>query len=342
MSRNFNSILLLSAILFSLASCTSTEIVEPYTPNRGDLVSLTVAAPEAYNFGSPTRADDDHKLRLIAYLYSTDNPTVSIQNKEKIADDGETVIEFTIEEPGDYFVTVFADYIDKNSEPTDGHYPDKYYNTTEPGKVTTVTGVPNINFFNNDNRDCFAGKIGFTKGLNVVSEELKLKRPVCKVQVAAPTNDVANLVKSLRITECSHLDSYSFALDNSTTTGSLTTNSDNSPATATNLVLANENQNIDSPTADNLFFFYTFGGAATDDNRPALGDITFKLTPEDDTLLENDTRTIAAGLIKPAPNYKVTIKGGNNWINALPGADDITVIFQGLEVWNESSTNVNI
>lgn len=343
MKRNFNFIILLSALFFPLASCVSTEIVEPDSPNRGNLVSLSVSAPEAYNFGS-TRTDTEHKLRLVAHLYSVTKPTVSLQTVEEVATNSKepTTIQFSIEDAGEYFVTVFADYIDKNSQPTEGHYPDKYYNTTEPGKVSVITNTTAFvtDFFNNDNRDCFAGKIVFSKGLNVVSEELKLKRPVCKVQVAAPNSDIANLVKSLEITECSHLDNYSFTLDNSDMTGTLTPNSDKSPITATNIVLANENRNITSPTADNLFFFYTFGGEVENDNRPALGNLTFKLHSLDDIVLQNDTRTIAAGVIKPAPNYKITIQGGNNWINAQPGADDITVIFNGLEDWS-SPTNVS-
>ena len=347
MSRNFNPLLLLAAMLFPLASCTSTEILDTDAQNHGSLVSLTIAAPGVYNFGSSTRADDQHQLRLVARLYSTSDPTTVIQTKEDVANSSETTIQFSIENTGKYFVTVFADYIDKNVSPDDkGHYPDKYYNTTEPGKVTTLTnstaeGATSLtNFFNNDNRDCFAGKIVFEKGLNVVSQNLTLKRPVCKVQVAAPNNNVATLVESLTITECSHLDSFSFALDESDKTGTLTPAAEGAPITATALTLSNENATITSPTDDSLFFFYTFGGEANDDNRPALGNLTFKLTSLNDIELDNDTRKIAQGLIKPAPNYRVTIKGGNNWISAKPGGDDITVIFDGLEDWNNTPSNV--
>lgn len=338
MRCNFNSIPVLLAMLLSLASCTSTEIVEPDGQARGNLVSLTIAAPGAYHFGSSTRADD-HKLRLVAHLYSVDNPGVPLQNKETIPNSEQTTLQFTIENTGDYFVTVFADYIDNNSEPTNGHYPDKYYNTTEAGKITTITNNPKLPFFNNDNRDCFAGKINFTKGLNVVEKALTLKRPVSKVLVSAPNNDVSSLVASLEITECSHLDSYSFALDNSDKTGTLAEGS-----SAKSLTLANENANITTPN-DNLFFFYTFAGEAAKDDRPALGSISFSLTPlsgielvkgsgdQDDGTTA--TRKIASGLIKPAPNYLITVKGGTGWISAKPGGDDITVIFQGLENWKD-------
>lgn len=346
MNRNFNSILLLSTMLFSVVSCTSTEIVEPDSPNRGNLVTLTVAAPEAYNFGSSTRADDQHQLRLVARLYSVDNPTVPLQNKETIANSAATNVQFSIENTGIYFVTIFADYIDKVSPDDKGHYPDKYYNTTESGKVTTITDNPNLHFFNNDNRDCFAGKIVFEKGLNVVEKNLTLKRPVCKILVSAPNNNVASIVESLEITECSHFDSYSFTLDNSTNTGTLSEES----SAPKSLTPANENAIINSPT-DNLFFFYTFGGEASVENRPALGAISFSLTPLDGIELNRDdndqsdntaaTRTIASALIKPAPNYLITVKGGNNWISAKPGGDDITIIFNGLEDWN-NPTDINL
>lgn len=347
MSRNFNPLLLLSAIVFPLASCTSTEILDSDTQNQGSLVSLTIAAPGVYNFGSATRADDQHQLRLVARLYSTSAPTTVIQTKEDVANSSETTIQFSIENTGKYFVTVFADYIDKNVSPDDkGHYPDKYYNTTEPGKVTTITnstaeGTTSLtDFFNNDNRDCFAGKTVFEKGLNVVSQDLKLKRPVCKVQVAAPNNKVATLVESLTITECSHLDSFSFALDESDKTGTLTPTAEGTAITATPLTLSNENAKITSLTDDSLFFFYTFGGEANDDNRPALGNLTFELVSLNDIELDNDTRTIAQGLIKPAPNYRVTIKGGINWISAKPSGDDITVIFEGLQDWDNNPSNI--
>lgn len=335
MSRNFIPTLLLSIVLLSLASCTSTDIVEQDLEQCDNTFSLKIVTPEVYGFGSPTRAHNQHKLRLKACLYSSSAPSTLIETTEEISNSQETIIQFSIKNTGDYFVTVFADYIDEGASPNDkGHYPDKYYDTTIPGKVTVLTG--NANFFNNDDRDCFAGKAVFTKGLNAEPKSLTLRRPVCKIQVAAPNNNVGSLVKQLELTECSHFESYSFALDGSEKTGTLAEGS----STPKSLTLANENAIISSPTDDNLFFFYTFGGEDTDTSRPALGNITFNLTPADNVTLDNSSRTIQGGLVQPAPNYRVTVRGGANWISAKPGGDDITVNFVGFDNWKTESKDI--
>lgn len=330
MSRYIHNLLWLTAAMLPLCACSDTDILEPPADSDANQLTLTVRTPGVYGFGS-TRSGEDHKLRLTARLYNTADTSSPIATLESLPNTEETTLSFTIDNEGEYIVTVFADYIDANATLSEGHYPDKYYSSTADGNVTAISDKGNdAPFFNNDMRDCFSGKLVFTKGLNAVTQSLTLRRPVSKILVAAPNDDVENLVSSLAITSCSHFPGYSFALDNGSSTGALTKSGDPSPALAT-ISLANENATVVNP-AKSLFFFYTF--ADEGDNRPALGEISFNLTARSGSLAA-DSRTVAANLIKPLPNYLIKVNGAKDWISAIPGGDDIIIEIQGLETWKE-------
>ncbi len=242
-----------------------------------------------------------------------------------------TTINFQIDNPGNYCATVFADYIPVGFTATEGHYPDQYYDTTVPGIITVnSTGS---DFLNNENRDCFLGKVVFKKGLNALERDLVLTRPVSRVLISAPSDDVETLIKKVEITVCSHLGSYEFAIDNTETVGSPVT-------TATDPLATSGSVNV-NPDGKKLFYFYTFAGDFGDDNRPALGEIQFTLSPKEGIKLKTTDRSIAAGVIKPAVNYQLSVTGNKGWIDAAPGADDITVTIQNLPDWSNNPQNIN-
>ncbi|MDE6423127.1 MAG: hypothetical protein K2K95_06885 [Muribaculaceae bacterium] len=318
---------LLPFTLLAFSSCSSTETFPDRPEERSNLVNLSVSTPDSYIFGHTTRADDGNfQLRLKAWLYPLNEdgkaePDVApTYTYETLHSDNETTLSFEIDNPGEYCVFVFADYIPVGAEADNGHFPDKYYDTTIPGKITIKAAGNDDNikdFFNTDNRDCFIGKLAFTKKLNSISKELKLSRPISRVLLTSTADAVEQLIESIDITACSHLDTYNFTIDNTDTVGTVTeTPSD--PLKEYGEVKVN-------PVNKELFYFYTFAGEYADDNRAALGAISFALNARDNIKLENDTRTVAEGLIKPAQNYKITVNGSKGWISAEAGADDIIV-----------------
>lgn len=341
MLRASYSLILTGAFLALAAGCASTDVVAPSSDENARRLTLNVSAPEAFGFGGESRAPSGYNLRLVAALYHVDNnepASMPIQTLEAIYNPAGSMLSFEIEEQGTYIVTVFADYIPLNSvKDNTGHYPDTYYDTTDPGIVKVKT--ENTNFFNTDSRDCFAGKIVFTKGSSSLSRDLTLKRPVSRIVVAAPGDAVEQLVSRVEISRCNYFGSYSFTLDEGIICGGLTTTQGGLSPVVYEVTPSGVNSTLE-PEGKQLFFFYTFAGTGVDSERPSLGEICFSLTPKENIILSNSSKTIATGLIKPAPNYQVTVKGAPGWIDAATGPDDITVTLNVPSEWDEVE-NVN-
>lgn len=324
------------------SGCATTDVLPPDSAESPQRITLNVCAPEVYDFGDISRAPAGYNLRLVAALYpadgNTSTPPGPLATRELIYNTGGSILSFDIEQNGTYFVTVFADYIPENSgRDASGHYTDMYYDTTLPATVKVKTDKPD--FFNNDLRDCFAGKIVFTKGAAPLSRDLTLKRPVSRIVVSAPGDAVEQMVNSISITRCSHFNSYSFALDDSVNCGTITPATGNGAPEAAEVMIPDVYSNF-QPEGKQLFYFYTFASSGSGSIHPALGEISFSLRANEGITLNNDSRTIAAGLIKPLSNYQVAVKGGAGWIDASAGNDDITVTLNVPSEW-EPAEEIN-
>ena len=327
---------LLPAALFLTAGCSSTDVVPAADP-ASSLVTLNVSAPGAYIFGAESRADDSYKLRLVAALYPSpaSEAVFPIETRELIYNPAGTILSFEIAESGNYLVTVFADYLPvATTADGSGHFADYYYDTaSQPGTVT-VKG-DKTDFFNNEMRQCFAGKIAFEKGTATLTKDLTLRRPVSRIEISAPGDNVETLVSRVDVTRCSHLDRYCFTLDGSEITGSVAS-ADASAAAPKDITIANV-QSALAPDGKKLLFYYTFAGFASDEARPALGEIAFTLVPMEGVALQgNASRTLPSGLIKPAQNYRVSVKGADGWINADASGDDITIHLDVPQDWGST------
>ena len=328
---------LFSATLLMLASgCSSTDVIPPDPAPSPQQFTLNVCAPEAYGFGTSSRGPAGHNLRLVAALYQAEangsSSSGPLEGREMIYNAGGSILSFEIEKSGTYFVTVFADYIPEGTTAdASGHFSDMYYDTTLPATVKVKAG--NMDFFNNDLRDCFTGKIVFTKGTAPLSRDLTLKRPVSRIVVSAPGDAVEQLVSRVDITRCSYFGSYSFVLDDGVNCGGITPADDGSSPVADELRIPDVYSSIE-PEGKRLFYFYTFAATGSESIIPALGEISFSLTAPDGITLNNSSRSIAAGLIKPVINYQVSVKGAPGWIDAATGVDDITVTLNVPSEWS--------
>lgn len=229
----YNSILIIViiALMLTLLACAcSSSAVDSPEPDANAVtedITLTVSGPGAYAFPS-SRADDlhtGHQLRFTASLYSSADgqstdikiPTANypddnlVQRIEQLASSGNTII-FRGVPAGYYFVTLFADYIDAESErDADGRYPDKYYDTHSDRAYITLL-AKDEEIFNNHNLDCFIysptesydrtfeKKAGEGLDLN-----FKLKRCVSRIDVKANSGN-ENAVKDLTVTSYSVFD----------------------------------------------------------------------------------------------------------------------------------------
>ena len=249
------------------------------------------------------------KLRYVAKLYK-ENETgqtgiaanTLVATVEQLESDGRTIVFKNAEEGKKYLVTIFADYINANAtKNAQGHYPDKYYDTTEEGDGIHFSSQDD--FFNNDARDCFALKSEiFTKGPLVYEANLTLRRVVSKVRVVAKDESLAAL-KHMRMTDYSVAPTYSFDVGGATKYEQTRT-------------FYPFNQEVSDRSQNELFYFYVFGLApGYRDPRNGLKNICFTLVPNENYTFTTPNITLAAkpsetkSLILPEPNKIYTVRG---------------------------------
>lgn len=327
---------LFGTLLLTGASCTSTDIVsEPDTDLSGegtDCIVINVGASDIFGLsGGGTRADSDHALRYVAKLYSENssgNVGVSencfVAAVEQLSSDGSTIV-FTGAQTGKkYMVTIFADYIDAGARrDNNGHYPDKYYTTTS--HADEITYRETVDFFNNDNRDCFALKSEvFTKDALVYEESLTLKRVVSKVRVVSKDDNMASL-KDITITDYCYAPTYSFEQRG--------TASYRAKSEAQTVVPSD-------PSLNELFYFYVFG-LSPNFNDPRLGllPVTFTLNSNDNYTFTNPTVTIGENsnpVVRPQANNIYTIRGSFLSTSLAP-SDEIRLYISEESDWAGNS-----
>lgn len=320
--------------MFAMASCTSTDILEPSdNSGKGTTITLNVASPDAYVF-SPTRADgtdphEGHQLRYVAKLFNVNAPASRefVAKKEILAKDGNTVV-FNAPE-GEYTVAVFADYIDENATVTEGHYPDKYYDTAskddfiEAFKTPKASGdaTPARMNINNDNYDCFATISTFNKGAKPYEENLTLTRAVCKINIVNNGGNV-NGVNNIKITDFSFISQYSFEKGASVK---------RIEYTGTEL-----GENASTEISGNiLFYFYSF---ANYNPGGGLKPISFDVNAKEN--YEYPSRTLPVNDLDFKKNIIYNIQGNYLSPDAYP-SDEITLHVSTDDNW-ESTKDVSL
>lgn len=306
-------------ILATACSSTTIEEPQPSTSTNSDDLVITLSTPYTYTFPA-SRADGTdihagHELRYTAILYkclttSTEPVGISgnenrIQRIEKLAKDDNKIV-FKSIPPDDYFIVVFADYISENADPSEeGHYPDKYYDTTlSPNYITLLQQDDESTYFNNDNLDFFIDNTGkFTKEKNKPEEfKITLHRHVSKVQVKAIGGNIEAL-KEIVINSCHTLGQLDMISGNATA-------EDQKNISRKSVTLTPVNGTL-------LYSYYTFCTRST----IALNGTSFTLIPNEGYEFANgNTITIATDkvLVIPEANMIYTIQGAFLNTSALP------------------------
>ncbi len=331
-----------------LAACSSTTIDEqlPLTAADEEDIMITLSTPNAYTFPSSRAGETDihagHVLRYTAILYKSlkgitggvgintakgeENLVKRIELLDK--DNVDKQIVFKGIEPGDYFIVVFADYIDENAEVSNetGHYTDKYYDTMTPAYITLKAQDDPKAYFNNDNLDFFIDHTDkFTKEKNQPKTfDITLHRHVSKVQVKATGGNIEAL-KEIVITGCYTLPQLEMI------SGS---------ATAVEQKNISGNSLTLTPVNDALLYsYYTFCTGSKDN---ALKGTSFTLTPNDGYEFANNEgfSITAAHKIVPLANTIYTIQGAFLNTSTVPSnVADIKVTTN--TNWETSSQDVS-
>lgn len=329
-----NSIKKIEAMLATLAitvlsGCSSTEVIEsPGAQEKSDEISIALSAPDA--FGFPTRANEGLQLRYVAHLWkgatSQSDQMQHMQRKEVLAKDTKTIT-FNVKETGDYFITIFADYIDDNAVATDGKYPDKYYNTSksdervymlaERGDDGALYDETNIN---NDNFDCYANKIAVVKTENEYNADLTLNHAVCKVVFKGKAGEKEG-VEKVDITEFSFIRECNLRTLDGSVSGSLKINPKTIPYNG---------------NSDELFYFYSFGQTSG-----ALGTIKFDVKGKENYTYQSFT--IQGGTFETKANTIITVTGSFFTPTDSPNkqSDNINITVSEDSKWKEDSKNLN-
>lgn len=290
-------------------ACSSTSIEEPQSPNSadGDDLMITLSTPTTYTFPS-SRADETgihagHELRYTAILYKSNKngssyqTTISegnfVERKEILAKDGNKIV-FKGKTGESYFIVAIADYIEANSQPINGHYPDKYYDTqSSKTHIKLISQTDKKLYFNNDNLDLFLSLTdGFTKEAGAKECPLTIKRRVSKIQVIATGGSIEAL-ENIEVNKCSMLEEINV----SSRTATSVNHEFNGPVTI----------NVADRSSKLLFFYYTFNVNPT--AGIALKETTFTLNPNEGYEFNNGgIFTIPNGKIIPRANTKYNVQ----------------------------------
>lgn len=331
-----------SAALLTLTACTNTTLIEApeEAPAKTTTISLGINLPEAYRIGQ-TRAGTDVKLRYVAKLYKENAAgqtgiaeNTLVATVEQLEADGRTIVFHDAEEGKKYLVTIFADYINASAtKNAQGHYPDKYYDTTAKGDGINFSSQDD--FFNNDARDCFALKTEiFTKGPLVYEADLTLRRVVSKVRIVAKDPNLDPLEK-LKITDYSVAPTYSFDAGGAT----------KYEQTKTFYPFFQE---VSDRSQNELVYFYVFGLApGYRDPRNGLKKLAFTLMPNPNYTFTKPNVVIETpasstqSLVLPEPNKIYTVRGTFLTTSQAPSGDIRLNVTEDTDWTGSSETDFN-
>lgn len=299
-------------LLFGMAGCVSTDIIEPSKnkEKEGELI-LNLSTPDDIL----TRADNNYKLRFVAKIFegsSTIGYGEMLQRQEiSQGDKSENGVEnqmiFKVEPNNDYTLMVFADYIPIESKASsEGFYPDYHYNTNIDYQTRTVMmyttpkskmDVVSADFFNNDNYDCFFEMETFEKTELEKIIDMTLKRITSKVifRDNSDKTDYTNVeIKNITL-------GNQFAFLNNQATFYDEFNINNA-----SLGILPQDKAEDSK---DILYFYTLSNFTTND-RNQKASIEFILTNS-----ANATSTFTVSDIPVKRNYKTIVNG--NYLSAF-------------------------
>ena len=323
--------LLLLALTGMVASCSSTEVIEP--AQTDETISISVSAPDAYKF-PVTRADATVQLRYTAKLYSGSavDPDAFVERKELLASAGSTIT-FNVKKQGNYFITLFADYVDANaSANADGCYPDKYYDTSSTGDYVYMLALkPDEGSktyaespINNDNFDCYAATVKVAKKGEEVNQDVILNHAVCKVNVLnkVTEDDDPEGIDQLNITSFSFIRQYSMTNKVGYATGS--------KISGTPIAFAPNNL-----STGEMFYFYTFGS-----NNGKI-EIAFEIQGKDG--FTYNPVSIAQGVLIPAANTIINVRGSFLVPSSAPDKpkDNINITVSAGD-WSSTESNKDL
>lgn len=285
-------------LTIGLSSCISSEVIDmPESPDSSsNEIVLRVSAPDA----TKTRSNHTgYKLRYVAKIFSSTSANQAtgltfIAKKEIIegvVKDNE--ITFSVTPEYNYTILVFADYIPETNTLTDGTYGDYFYDTKGTTEEIKFKGTDqtksniDLNFFNNDNLDCFsAARTIYKKAERYDIDDLKLERAVAKIRfVDTSNNDLSNV--STTVSQIAYLQTFQQAADNGV---------DFKSTKITDIKLTPKSDNADRE----LFYYYTLAPKS----QTSLQDLTFKVTSGDNS----KEYKLEAGNVPARKNYITTIK----------------------------------
>ena len=287
-----------------LASCVSTEILEPESPqDTSKQIVLTLTTPEE----ASTRADNGYKLRYTARIFKGSSANAWAKtpvDRQEIIDGEEyegkekNQIIFKVEPNDNYGIMVFADYVPVDYQPdNDGYYKDYFYNTKEKRIIMRTTPgsdeeVVSPEFFNNHNYDAFFAIQTIYKDIEEVVLNMSLKRATAQIvfrETSDATGDCSIIVNKLGVRRLFDQD-INQTFDPPSSESSKNRGNINLPQTAS----------VDEENKD-LFFFYSLAHTA---NTTQHVSTEFKAF--------NDNHITDAYSVKEIPvkaNYKTIVKG---------------------------------
>lgn len=315
----------------AMGACSSTEVIDqPESPNTdNNVISIHMAGID----NGITRATTDHKLRYVAKLLKNFYPTSSvagedpvyIERKEVIASGSDVTLTFDVEE-GKYTILLFADYIPADSSIDDnGCYTDNYYDTSNTTSQPQMISLKKIDL-NNDNMDCFSGKIAVTKGSDKVDETVTLKRMVSKIRFVSATPLPENAsISGITVSKLSYFSQLDMSGGD---------NSVSIPDAKTDLSSDKLNSDSSDENGQELFFFYTLSNTSLKDLL-YLGEIKFKVNYTSD-YEGTSVFTINSGTI-PAKRNTITTAKGAFLSPATPEKGAITLHLSSENAWGEET-----
>lgn len=281
--KKYHLYLWIIALAGLITSCSHDDTdALPADATDANRVTLTASLPAGL-MQAKTRAlpaaPENHQLRCILEVWSTDDVPVRKKRMETVtATNDKFVFEFEAE-PGTYNCLFWADYIKNDATANaDGHFTDRYYLTNQrEGLQLVIKNNPLISA--DDAYDAFCGMYKLTKGAAALTNPVipALTRPLAKLTIKEKNADAYNLCKTIRVR---YLSPKAFNVLEGTATAPTSYNYEGAPA--------------GNGTTDlTLFSDYILTSSG---DQEIHGEIELTFTKQDNATAELQTVTIPAGI----------------------------------------------
>ena len=239
-----------------------------------------------------------------------------IYREEKLQESQDMVFSFNLENPGEYNVLVWADYIKESPETTEEtepntytHYTDLYYQTNTSNGLKEITITRENYIINDASRDAFCVCQTITKSALECKQTLTLNRPFGQLNLIEKDNALLEKVKKMN---CSYKVPETFNVETSTL-GHTTLDIQ---AFVETLPTSGDNHKA------NILYDYIF---APTGNSNYLSPITLEFESNDPSFYLN-TFTLPENTIPMLRNKRTNAKGSIiKQTSAASGKTDITI-----------------